>query len=364
MLLGVVLAAAPAAGADRAHAHQLTRDQCLLWGADRANPWALAHGITTFGPDFLANDGRKAIDVIVGDFVLRNRLPDGGAAPGSPFAFQRFALDGTPVEPHANLITKTLVGAGVPRATAFKTSWGSVTLQQLVDSARFGFRHVPQSEDYWRDAAWTIDLFQMLAKPGDTFKTGDGQTISVDALMDDALVYLEKATADLKAGLEKGLPEVPKRKQGVYGHPCGGQHLVQAVLGWARHPQVRKRWGRRVDTQVAILFYRLESERRQYEAVIQQAPQHKLQILVQQLKFYGHLLETFGRLKQDLGFKPDDAQQLSLNRTRALLDATVRELEGLKAFTSMERIRSNQKQLYLDLIGDSCHAAHGFDAWP
>lgn len=365
LLLTVLLSAAPA----RPHAYDVLRNHCLLWAADPKNPWALAHGIKTLGPNFLASDGRKAIDVMVGDFLLKNTLPDGGPGEGSPFGYARYAKDGTPIEPHTNLNTKALAcEAHLPLSTKLKASWGTVSLQQLVDGVKAGFHHVPQSPEYWKDVGWTLDLFAATLKPGAKWKASDGTEINLDTVFDDALTELERETADLKDGMDKNLPQVDKRKQGVYAHSCGGLHFVQGVLAWAKNPPVRKKWGARVDTQAKILLYRVESERRQYDAAYQQAlasaPQYKLAVLVQMVKFYGHFLETAGRLKTDLAWKPDAAQAQTIAKAKAYLDAAVRELEAQKAFESMEQLKSTQKQVYLDLIGDSCHAAHGLEAWP
>ncbi|MBE2251315.1 MAG: hypothetical protein IAE78_17370 [Myxococcus sp.] len=348
--------------ATKAPAHQKLLDQCLVQAADPKNPWALAHGITAFGANYLAADGRKATEVITRDFLQRNLLPDGGVGPGNSYGFLRYGADKTPIEPHSNLVTKTFVQAKLPLATALPTAWGSVTLLQLVDSVKKGFRHVPSNDEYWRDAAWTIDLLSATGKPGTTINTELGP-ILLDTVMNDALTALEKSQAELAEGLAKGLPEVPKRKQGIYAHACGGIHFMQAVFGWARFPEVKKKWGPRLDAQIAVLFYRLESERRQYDAALQQAPQFKLQILTQEVKFYGHFLETVGRLKNETGFKPTREQQLSINKAKALLDAAVQGLDAMKAFSTMKTIKQSNPQVYLDLIGDSCHAANGWNQW-
>jgi hypothetical protein len=366
LALSLSLAAAPPT---KSHAADALRTQCLLWAADPTNPWALAHGIKTLGPAYLASDGRKASEVMMRDFLLRNRLPDGGPGPGAPLGFVRYAADQTPIEPHTNLNTKALVvDAHLPLATKFKTSWGEITLKDLVDSVKAGFRHVPQSAEYWRDVGWTLSIFAATQKPGTTWKASDGTSIALDAVFDDALAELEKETADLKQGLEQHLPKVDKRKQGVYAHSCGGLHFVQGVLMWARFPEVRKKWGARVDTQLKIHFYRLESERVQYDAAYQQVlagmPQFKLPLLVQMVKFYGHWLETVAHFKDQLGFKPDEQQVMAVNRAKALLDSAVRTLEEDKAFERMSELKQKQKQVYLDLIGDSCHAAHGLEAFP
>lgn len=367
-LFALSLAAAPQA-MPAAATRERMQSVCLLHAADPKNPWALAHGITGIGPAFAASDGRKASAVIVRDFLLRNALPDAGQAPGAPFGFLKYATDGTPVEPHTNLLTKTLVLAGLAPSTGFQASFGKVTLQQLIDSVKLGFRHTPRRDDYWRDAGWTLDLLSHVVKPGsaERFLTDDDKRLSLDEIMDEALAYLDATTQDLQAGLAEGRPEVPKRKQGLYAHSCGGLHLVQAVFGWARFPAVRARWGERYTRQIDVLFYRLDSERRQYEAAFQQAlstaPQYKLQILGQMMKFYGHFLETTGRLRKESGWVPTPSQILKVNQAIALLDFASRQLDEAKAFQTMDSLKKTQPQLFLDLIGDSCHASNGLNLW-
>lgn len=362
-LLALLTAAAPAKPA-RAWGHQLLRDQCLQFAGDAKNPWALAHGICAFGTAYPASDGRKAAEVITADFLEKNPSFDGGVASAGPYGFKRYGADGTPIEPHANLLVKTLALGGDTPQTRYPTAWGKVTLAELIASAKLGFRHVPEKEDYWRDAGWTLDLLAHVLKPGKgaKFQSSAGP-IDFNDVMEDALAYLELAQADLRLGMEKGLPQVDKRKQGIYAHSCGGLHLVQAVFYWARFPAVKKAWSKRLDTQVAILFYRLESERRQYDAALEQAPQYRLQVLTQMLKFYGHFLETTARLRAENGWKPTALQKQSIEKAKALLDATLRQLEADKTFEKMAEIKKTSPQIYLDLIGDSCHASHGWEGW-
>lgn len=360
MTLAVAVTLWLAQAPGRSPSHQALLDQCLVHAADPKNPWALAHGMTAFGATYLASDGRKAAEAITKDFLARNTLPDGGPGPGITYGFARYAADRTPIEPHSNLITKTFVLAKLPLTAALPTSWGQVTVQQLVDGVKKGFRHVPANDEYWRDAAWTLDLFSQTGKPGSSIATEQGP-LPLDTVMNDALSALERFQADLSEGLKAGQPEVPKRKQGIYAHPCGGLHFVQAVFGYSRFPEVKKRWGPRLDAQIAVLFYRLESERRQYDAALQQAPGYRLQILTQELKFYGHFLETIGRLEQETGWRPTREQQLEVNKAKALLDAAVQGLEGLKAFSTLASIRQSNPQIALDLVGDACHAANGLN---
>ncbi len=353
----------PKAASPRAQTAETLRTQCLLHAADPKNPWALAHGITGLGGSFAAADGRRAADVIVSDFLLR--APADAVLKGAaPLGFARATQDGTPVEPHANLLTKTLVHAGMKDAQTFKTPQGEVTLAQLVGSVQHGFRHVPEVEAYWIEVGWTLDLLASRMTPSRAkFKNGAGEEMDLNKVMDDALFYLERSQRELIDGMAKGLPEVPKNRKGIYAHPCGGLHLVQAVMHWARFPEVRKKWGKRLDQQVEVLFYRLGSEQRQYEAVLRDHPQHKLQILVQMMKFYGHFLETTGRMKRDKVVTFDRARLQQVRKAEALLDHAVGELEKMHAWARLGEVSKTQRQIGLDLIGDACHAANGMTLW-
>ncbi|WP_224245206.1 hypothetical protein [Hyalangium gracile] len=351
LLLGLATAtpAAPSATAEQ------LRALCRTQGANPRNPWALAHGVTLEGRGFRARDGRLAAEVIVSDFLRREEGPTGRG-----LYFEPFTADGTPVEPHPALQVKTLVLAGFPRSRKFQTAWGTVTLGALVEELQRDFRpELARSPE----GAWALDALSQVLEPGATFRNGAGEQVRFDAVMEEALGTLERAHADLSAGMKAGLPQVPKQKQGIYAHPCGGLHFFQAVAGWARHPAVRKAWGERLGVQVDVLIYRLGSEARQYEAALMDAPRYRMSLLSQSLKFYGHFLETLGRYRRESGWSPTVRQQQAVTRAHQLLEATVRRLGEAGAFRDTETLAKQHPQLYLDLIGDACHAAHGLAEW-
>jgi hypothetical protein len=349
LALLALLSASPAA---RPSAEEVLRTQCRTWAADPKNPWALAHGIAAEGRAFKARDGRRAADVIVSDFLRRE---------GPDLRFDAFAADGTPVEPHPNLLVKTLLLAGFPASQSFRAQGGPVTVGALVEDLKRDFRRDAALSPH---GAWTLDALSHALPPGATFTHGAGETIHLEAVMDEALALLEREQAELLAGMKAGLPQVPKRKQGIYAHPCGGLHLFQAVASHARHPAVRKAWGPRLDTQVDVLVYRLGSESRQYDAALTSAPPaYRLPVLIQMVKFYGHFLETLGRYREETGWKPTPEQARAVEQARALLDGAVRRLDASGAFRDLESVKTAQYQLYLDLIGDACHAAHGLSYW-
>jgi hypothetical protein len=81
------------------------------------------------------------------------------------------------------------------------------------------------------------------------------------------------------------------------------------------------------------------------------------------VKFYGHFLETLGRYREETGWKPGPEQARAVEQARALLDGAVRRLDTSGAFRDMAALKATQYQLHLDLIGDTCHAAHGLGYW-
>lgn len=351
---------AAAAGPDTSFA-SAARGHCQRYGANPKNPWALAHGITAFGATFRASDGRPAANAVVTDYLQRLPLPSGHTTLG----FARFSPDGTPIEPHTDMHVKTLLLAGIPPRRSFATKLGApTTLASLVRDTERRFLGETREAADWGEAAWTLDVLSLSHSPASaTLTSADGARQDLSIVMDQALAALEAANLEFVQAIEANTPVVPKHKQGIYAQACGGFHFVQAVLGWARHSSIRRRWATRIDTQIAVLFYRFDSERQQYESAIARAPQYRLEVLTQMLKFYGHFLETTARLHRDLHWVPSPRQKHTLRIARALLDATSRDLDEIGAWRNAEQLRASKPQIYLDLIGDACHAVHGIDDW-
>ncbi|NVI99531.1 hypothetical protein HV824_15575 [Myxococcus sp. AM009] len=354
-------AAAPARAASPPDVASLLASRCRQWASTPDNPWALAHGLALDGRDFRTRDGQPAADALIARYLRRTPPPSTSPAAAQRLYFDTRTANGTPVEPHPALQLKGLLHAGYPVRHRFNASWGPVMVQALVKQLQLDFR---PSLGASPEGAWALDALSLALEPGATFRNSEGMTVHIDAVMRDALARLEAAQAELAVAMREGKPQVPKRKQGIYAHPCGGLHYFQAVAGWARHASVRKAWRKRLDAQVDVLLYRLDSEGRQYEAALVNAPfAHRLPLLVQMLKFQGHLLETLGRYRDDTGWRPTKAQQQTVERARTALEHTVRRLDAGGAFDGWQALAERQPQLALDLLGDTCHAAHGEALW-
>ena len=82
---------------------------------------------------------------------------------------------------------------------------------------------------------------------------------------------------------------------------------------------------------------------------------------MQRLKFTGHALETAEKL-EILGFYTPNAEQTAtLNRIVIELISTVKQLHDIGAYSALEKIRAQDEQVYLDIVGDSSHAFRGLE---
>ena len=110
------------------------------------------------------------------------------------------AIGNRPVEPHPDLLVKTMVIAGVPLSRSFKTRAGpTVTIRQLLDDVMARFRYRPAAAEFWQSASWTIDVLGAREQPG-----GDNEGGCRDAGRDGALREAGEPRGDQA---EPGVPE-------------------------------------------------------------------------------------------------------------------------------------------------------------
>ena len=320
--------------------------------SDPKNPWALAHGLVAFGKDLRTNDGRSAVEVIAS--FAEKRTARGRTVYRFPTK-----RDGIPVEPHRNLLLKTLLEVGVDPARELKASDGEpITLQQLADDL-VETTAVPDAGAGWHHAAWTLGALQ--AHSGSAARRAHAAllTASLERLEADHRPVLDSERDRPERAFD---PDQPMRrakegKTAIYGHSCGGLHFVQAVLEGVAEDATAER-KRRAAAQVDALIYRYRSERLLYDSMLKKTPQHGLVLRVQKLKFFGHLLETLATARK-LGIGDDRAVRKTAGEAAGDLLATLRDLDRGGVFQRLDTIRREQSQTYLDLIGDGCHAIRG-----
>lgn len=315
--------------------------------SDPTNPWAMAHGMVAFGKQLVANDGRSAISAMLSfgqPTTIEGR---------SVLRFPERTADNIPVEPHRDLILKTLAEAGVQPKDKLELKGKKITFDSLTQGAEWAFK-MPTSDDDWHHFAWSFNLFLNTQK--DRITTASGP-LELQALAKAGLLRLQEEQRFLETPHRANRPDlVQKRKQGIYGHPCGGLHLVQAVQkGVARFgddtmkAQMRK--------QLDLVRFRWDAERRIYRYMIEKEPKYRWLLLVQEMKFHGHVLETFAFAREAGLIEADNEHRRFIQQVAADTIDAARELE--QAYAAQEGLKKSAPQTYFDLIGDGCHAIRG-----
>jgi hypothetical protein len=322
---------------------------------DPENPWALAHGLLAFGKDFKARDGRSAVDVIA-SFAERRAGERGGP--------DRYGFvpehDGKPIEPHSHLFVKTFLEIGLDPSLELRTADGTtIDIRRLLTDMRASVSE-PQDDTQWHDSAWWLSALE-LDPVQDAAALARLREAALSRLeIDDSVIVSSQSdafAADAPMGLAK------RNKTHIYGHPCGGFHFMQAVLRGAKgnaSPDFIARVERLV-RQLVLTRYR--AERSLYQNILRTHPSATLMISAQQLKFFGHLLETLAVVEEvglvrNGGTFAFDVQSTRRSATGDLIE-TITQLENAKAYGRLSELSVQQHQLFLDLIGDGCHAIHG-----
>jgi hypothetical protein len=152
-----------------------------------------------------------------------------------------------------------------------------------------------------------------------------------------------------------------KTGQGIFAYTCGGAHLLQGAAYLVARGFGGDEQRELVEVQGPLLLYRFPRETAIYKEAMAQHPEMRVTLLVQQLKFTGHWLESVHKLAASGLFVPDAIGQVVLADAVLLLVSTVAELKQLGALDNLAEIREQNPQLYLDLVGDSAHAVRGLE---
>ncbi len=316
------------------------------------NPWMMAHGLLAFGKDLKADNGRPAIDVIIEDFIEPHKL-DGKIA---YYSFPE-VKDEIPIEPHRNQMIKSLLEVGVPLDHTFKikSSKQKVTLDRLVSDAERVFV-MPVVDRDWRNFAWTLDAFLRARGDKGVIEAGDRE-IKLKEVCMRTIQRLEEEQAFLLGPFEANRPDkVEKQKQAIYGHTCGGLHFIQAAVHSAKYLADQNATDM-MKKQLALLLFRWDAERRIYRSYIAKEPTYAPLLLIQELKFYGHLLETLAFAQEDGLIEVDETTKKEVSWIAGDLLNTLQQLEPL--YSKGKELEKIRPQSYYDLIGDGCHAIRG-----
>ena len=323
---------------------------------DPENAWALAHGLLVRGADFKATDGRRARDVLVSDFMEE----------GPSFPIRRGDVR---VEPHEDLILKSLLEAGVGLNEAIGA--GGPPLRALVEASQAAFKPAraegqPSLFPNGNDAPWSVQAWcQAATAGGSTRWLSAGEDLALDEVAGSLLALLEHEMLPVRAAAARRAP-VEKNKQAIFGYTCGGAHLFQGVeaclaAGWPGTETA----GARFAVLSGLYLYRVPFETAMVDQALQSYPQLAILLINQDVKFLGHLLESLGKAQTHGLWTPASGERQLLDQAEARLLQDVAQLEKLGAYSApaMAQLAGEEQtfQMYLDLVGDAAHALRGLE---
>ncbi len=330
------------------------------WAGDHENPWAMAHGILARGPAFRLADGREAIPHLFAAYAEPRSIGS-----HTLLGFPRTLPDNTPVEPHTDLLLKNMGEVGVAPDATFPTRTGTGAIADLYRYTLLKTHLVAKtnksSYDDPNDMPWGLQALAQWAPAGELqWIANDGTPMDLDFLASFTVGVLTHESAFLFQAMQRG-QSFERQGQQLFSYTCGGAHLLQGASYAVARGYGSAKDRKAVEAQVPLMFYRLPIELAVYDDALKKNPKYKTRLLVQRMKFLGHWLETMGKL-QALGlYTPDEPQMQAIEGAAQNLVLVVEALQKRGTFDDMERLRTEDNQLYLDVIGDACHAVRGLE---
>mgnify|MGYP004133372323 CR=1 FL=1 len=321
---------------------------------DPLNPWAIGHALLATGEGLVLTNQTDAIQWLFSEYAERFQVES--------VWFVRFPNNrgSVRIEPHADLLLKALTDVGVDpdlevTVEGEKHIVGDLYRGSLADQW-FDAKTNTYSFGSPNDIPWSLFGIASWSAPNASWKGSNGKVTSLDALTDFVVDVLMQETNFLVEA-QKSETGFQKRGQGIFKYTCGGAHLIQG----AAHATLRgfgaKENPAKIKDQLRLLLYRFPIELQQIDAGAVQYPQYALQLRIQRLKLTGHTLETLYRLSPTgLIGEPDRA---ALEQVTAEVIKSIVLLKKMSAFENLDRVRIQNEQLYLDIIGDAAHALRG-----
>jgi hypothetical protein len=297
------------------------------------------------GREFALGDGRRAVNFLL-ENVLVNVSPNGKTVLGFPIE----------VEGHRNMFLKTMLEAGVPLDHGFTHKGQRRTLQDVVDGARAAFgprlAAAPPNTLPWSVIALTTTTSPVRRQ----WVNAWGETVDLDEVVERALRLLEEASLPLARAMREGKSETAQAP--VHGFTCGGTHMLYAVITAMHAGYTGKDRPARVQQQVDVLVWRLSAEVEFIERFYRTRPTSAIAGWYQldaKLKLLGHAEECLALATRHKVAQLTAAQRTQWKDAGVMLRRILGELEGRK----LEEAKALDRELYRQLVGDTCHARHG-----
>ena len=308
-------------------------------------PWVVAHGIRGMGRQFTIAGGRRAVDYLLEDVLV--------SVPVNGKEWLAFPVD---VEGHSNMFLKTMLEAGVPLEHTFTHRGRRRTLHDVVDGAHGLFRPklvqaVPNN------LPWSIiALTRTTPTLRKQWTNAWGEPVDLDQVVEGALQLLEQASMPVAEAMRAGRSEATSAP--VHSFTCGGTHMIYGLLTAVHAGYGGSNRRERIQQQVDLLVWRLRADldlMERFYAGRAGNPMAPLYELDAKLKLIGHGEEclAFASRHDVVSFTASQREQ------RQVAVATLRKLLRDLEASNLTPVKTSDRELYQQLIGDTCHARHG-----
>jgi hypothetical protein len=297
------------------------------------------------GRDFALKSGRRAVD-----WLLETQIVSLTANANEVLAFP------LAVEVHPNMFLKTLLEAGVPLDHSFVHRGRKRTLRDVVESAHALFRPAEVISDP-NMLPWSLIAFARTTSPlRGRWTNAWGESVDFDRVVESALRLLEEASKPLMEAMLGDRPETTKAP--VHGFTCGGTHMLYGLLtavqaGYAG----RDRLGR-VRQQTDLMLWRLSADLGLIDGFYRERsgrPGASWYEADAKLKLLGHGQECLAFATHRGVTTLNESQQAQWRRAVTTLGRMIEDIEG----RNMAEARDIDRELFRQLVGDTCHARHG-----
>ena len=254
------------------------------------------------------------------------------------------------------MFLKTMLEAGVPLDYAFMLKGRRRTVQEVVEGARALLRPtlVVSSPNA---LPWSlIALTRTTTPPRRHWTNAWGEAVDLDALVENALRLLEEASLPLAQAMRDGRPETGQAP--VHGFTCGGGHMIYALLAAIHAGYTGKDRPRRMQQQVDLLVWRLSADVDLIERFYRARGKGPADFWYEndaKLKLLGHAEECLAFAARHKVVTVSSAQRVQWQASTA----TLRRLLGDLETRNLDEAKVLDRELYRQLVGDTCHARHG-----
>jgi len=322
-------------------------------GRDAENPWAISHAMLAFGPKVQLSTGGSAVDHVFANYA---EVVDVGGEKAVRFPERR---GDSLVEPHAELLLKAMTEMGVDPQHEVTVEGQPFKVADLYRGSlhRAWVDENTTSLGDWNNTPWSLQALATWGPEELAWTAADGHAMTLDDYTHAVSSRLVLENRPLRKSMSRNT-RINKRGQGIFRYTCGGAHLMQgaayAVGRGYGTPEDREL----VVGEIPVLFWRFRQELVLVDDAIKSQPQYTSVLLIQRLKFLGHLLETLHKAAAMELFVATDQQKVDLGLMLEQLVVTIDAIHKLGLFDKMPELAKDEstRQMYLDLIGDSAHA--------